>query len=570
MAIEPNALYENLVDDLVHKFGSDITEPMAPEDQGSRFAAKVLLQSLLKKCLTEVDPSADDRALSKFLECNETCKAWSLQMDTMLDEYLVGQFRQEIYDLFSDFIISDTALFKNGDCGPGSSVGARGNDFYTKLFDSPLTYTSSGLLRIYRNHIRSDLRWSAAEKFRTEQHGDGYVVLGSKLTFVPKRNDISRVICIEPSLNMYFQKGLQAGFEHLLRKVYKIDLSTQPDLNRELAKRGSRDGDLCTIDLSSASDTISLRMLEEFFPPHILGWMKSLRSPSTILPNGEELELNMISSMGNGFTFPLETLIFSAVVSAVYKLNGIHLTFNRRYLRQSGNTLTKVTQPGNFGVFGDDIICKKQCFKQVVRLLNILGFQVNAEKTFSEGPFRESCGADFVNGYPVRGVYVKDLSTAASRYVAINRLMAWSALHGVTLPRTIRSLRQTVEWNPVPLHENLDSGIKVPFRVLQSKKYDGNLCVRYNRWIARPVRFRITGTEIKTSRKQKQRSFNPEGLMLSFLKGHVRSHTCTIRTPRVLYVKRKAVTASWDFMSEDLATVGLARLAAVVVPNLFG
>lgn len=570
MAIDPTALYENLVDDLSESFGVSIADGSAPEDRGARYAAKVLLETLLKKCITQVDPLADQRALDKFLESNRRCQDWSLQEETMMDEYLIGHFRQEIYDLFSNFIISDTQLFLNGNCGPGASVGARGKDFYTKLFDSPLTYTSPDLLRIYRNNARPDLRWSAAEKFRTDKHGDGVVVKGSKLAFVPKRNDISRVICVEPSLNMFLQKGLEVLFCDLLKSRYKIDLSTQPDLNRELARIGSVTENLCTIDLSSASDSISLRMLEEFLPRHVVSWMKLLRSPYTILPNGEEQELYMVSSMGNGFTFPLETLIFSAVVSAVYKLNGIHLKYNRTVLKKSRNGGLIKRYPGNFGVFGDDIICEKACFHQIVRLLNLIGFQVNAEKTFSEGLFRESCGADYLAGYPTRGIYVKDVRTAASRYVAINRLMEWSARHSIPLPRTISSLRKTVSWVPVPLFENPDAGIKVPLWLVHRKSYDSNLAVVYKRWIARPVSLKITSGSIKAPKKEKARSFNTEGLILSFLGGYVRSDAITIRTPNVIYLKSETVTSSWDVLSQDLETVGLARLAAVVEGNLFG
>jgi hypothetical protein len=566
MAIE-TALYENLVTDLVSRFGDSITEPLAPEDKGSTFAAKTLLGTLLKKCITQVESDADQVALSTFLDSNEKCGNWSLKMETMLDEYLIGHFRQEIYEALYPLIITPESLFEKGRCGPGSSLGTKHTDFYRKLYDSELTFTGSWLLRSYRNYIKPDLRWSAAEKFRTDTHGDGSVVKGSKLAFVPKRNDISRVICVEPSLNMYVQLGLGVELETILKDRYRIDLSTQPDDNRELARLGSLDGDLCTIDLSSASDSISLKMLEEFLPTHVLSWLKLLRSPKTILPDGEELELNMVSSMGNGFTFPLETLIFSAVVSAVYKLNGIHLKFKQTYLSYSARKKGKSgigKRHANFGVFGDDIICKKQCFHQIVRLLNLLGFTVNADKTFSEGLFRESCGADFLEGYPVRGVYLKDLTTANSRYVAINRLMVWSARHGIPLPRTIRQLVKTVPWNPVPLHENDDSGVKIPLKFVAPKAFDSNYAVKYKPWVSRPSRYRITDTKVVTRKNAKAGSFNVEGLYLAFLGGYITNNVVTLRTPRVLYVRSKAVSASWDFLSPDLQTVGLARLTAVV------
>jgi hypothetical protein len=565
MVINASALLNELKADLTDCFGDCILDSVAPEDRGVKFASKTLLSTLLKKCITEVHVDADDRAIQLFRAANQRCKEWSLDIKTMHDEYLIGHFHKALSEFFDDFVIDTHALVLNGGCGPGASVGARGNDFYTKLFDSGLTYTSPVLLRAYRTIIGSDPKWAASEQFRTVTHGDGSIVDSSKLTCVPKRDDISRVICTEPSLNMYFQKGLAVGLEYFLKKKLGIDLSTQPDINRELARLGSLKGRLSTIDLSSASDTISMRMLERFLPRQIYTWLKVLRSPNTILPNGEKLELSMISSMGNGFTFPLETIIFSAVVTAVYQLNGIPLKRTRLPRDPCGKV-----RYGNFGVFGDDIICDVRVHKQVLRLLVLLGFTPNAEKTFSEGLFRESCGADYVGGYPVRGVYVKQLDTVHSRYVALNRLMSWSALHSVPLPKTIGALRKSVPWNPVPLFENDDAGIKIPLRLLHVKRRDRNLAVIYKPWRTRPNRLKIGTAGIVTNKGQRPRHYNADALLLSFVGGYIMNGIISLKSPKVRYSKSEAVTASWDFLSRDLETVGLARLDDVVAVNLFG
>jgi len=53
-------------------------------------------------------------------------------------------------------------------------------------------------------------------------------------------------------------------------------------------------------------------------------------------------------------------------------------------------------------VYGDDIIVRKSVYEPLIELLAYLGFTTNSRKTFSSGPFRESCGADWYEGKDVR------------------------------------------------------------------------------------------------------------------------------------------------------------------------
>jgi hypothetical protein len=94
--------------------------------------------------------------------------------------------------------------------------------------------------------------------------------------------------------------------------------------------------------------------------------------------------------MGNGYTFELESSIFAAIVAECMHLKG--------YVPKLGS---------NLFVFGDDIICPTDCAELAIKTLSWLGFQTNNEKSFTSGPFRESCGGDFFSGHPVRGFYLK-------------------------------------------------------------------------------------------------------------------------------------------------------------------
>lgn len=115
-----------------------------------------------------------------------------------------------------------------------------------------------------------------------------------------------------------------------------------------------------------------------------------------------------------------------------------------------------------WAVFGDDIIVRREAFDYVVAKLSMLNHVVNTEKSFNTGHFRESCGTDWYRGYNIRGVYVKSLTNPGEVYSAINRLVKWSAVHGINLSSALRILLRQVCFNPVPFEESDSAGIKIP------------------------------------------------------------------------------------------------------------
>lgn len=440
-------------------FGSTF---MWPDISAREAACLSLLRSIDKKFIDETEQDADFRALSKFTACNAACEGWKLPEVSEKDSWLLDLFGVEMRAFFRDrhdgswLLDSSYDICHNGRTGPGVSHGVAGASFVEKLMLGPLTATSHDLYFMYRRYLKVDPRWRRAEENRRWQFGQTQILPGSKLSFVPKSRQISRTICSEPSLNMFFQLGIGALIEKRLKERYSIDFAVQPDLNRELAMHGSVSESFVTIDLESASDSISLPMLKRFIPRQVLSWLMMTRSPSVSI-GGAVHQLHMVSTMGNGFTFPLQTAIFSCIVAAAHKFRGLAL--RRNHLETGGSS-----RPGNFGVFGDDIICKPQVAGDVLRLLELLGFKVNSNKTFVEGPFRESCGTDFFAGVNIRGVYLKSLSEKHDRYVAFNRMLQWSAFHRIPLPRTLNLLFKSVD-RPffVPAYEQIDSGFRVPF-----------------------------------------------------------------------------------------------------------
>jgi hypothetical protein len=308
-------------------------------------------------------------------------------------------------------------------------------------------------------------------------------------------------------------------------------------------------------------------MIKEFTPAETFYWLDAYRSPGVALPNGTWRELNMISSMGNGYTFALQTILFCCCVSAVYRSLGIELE------RNSGSC------PGNFAVFGDDIIVVKEAYPRLVRLLNILGHEVNAEKSFSEGPFRESCGTDWFNGFYVRPVYLKRATSQQDLCIVANRLNHWSSMTGIPLKNTIRYLlKHTNKAVRVPMMENDDSGFKVPFRLLplQERCFDENGAVHYHRY--QPKGQNMVFYEdgyIIVPDGVKSRLYNAPGHLLSALAGYCDGHgssllndTIGLRQHITRYRRTSNVCPSWDSVAPEPGYLAKARQASLVEATL--
>lgn len=219
-------------------------------------------------------------------------------------------------------------------------------------------------------------------------------VTRARVAFVPKNAKTHRTICVEPTLNTFVQAGIGDYMARRLRK-HGIDIRDQSH-NQRLARRGSLTGDLATLDLSSASDTISSMLVRDLLPDEWYDFLRAFRSSKVDMPDGTVRTLQMFSSMGNGFTFPLETLIFFALASSC--------TEDRE----------------NVSVYGDDIIVPTDAVPLLLEVLRSCGFFVNEEKSFWSGPFRESCGKDYYSGICVRPAFVKDRVSAADLFVLHN------------------------------------------------------------------------------------------------------------------------------------------------------
>lgn len=526
MDVAPSALYSSLLCDLSPYVPDDLlriylSRKDFPVGASPKVVAAIsIARSLLKKYKHTSNDQRDSAALLKFLQCNKACEDWTLRLEASHDEELWGTFKKVLWDFWHvngmPLVDHHYDLLEKGGLGPGSSILGRGGDFYTKLFDSRLSRTSEPLYRWYRRYVRAFPEYCNAENIREASWGNA-LVEGNRLDFVPKNDETSRTICVEPTLNMFYQLGFGEILAQRLNKRFGINLPVQQSKNRELARRGSVMDSYATIDLESASDSISLPMLEACLPADFLRWLRDLRSPRTEVPGVGCIATGMVSTMGNGFTFPLQTVLFTCAVVAAAKVEDVKLFYPRG------------VEVGSFGVNGDDIIVEKSLVRSLLRLLNLMGFTINRNKTFVEGPFRESCGGDFYLGHQVRGVYVKSIRSPQDRYVVINQLNLFSTRTGIFLPLSVQLLLTSVRWLPVPRWENDTAGIRLPSSLIRRLPRNVNGSYLYDRWEPDPHKIRISDSAIVVPRGSKPRNYNPSGLLLSFLQRSVNSFAIGVR-----------------------------------------
>lgn len=186
----------------------------------------------------------------------------------------------------------------------------------------------------------------------------------ARITTVPKNSVDDRVISMEPTWAMVCQLQCASALRECLLKE-GIDITHQAVLNGAACALRSQ----ATIDFRNASNSNWLKPIEQMWPRHVVRDLKRFRSECFIVPGerGDDYEMfNMLSPMGNGFTFEVMTMTILAIA------------------RQFDETAF---------VFGDDLIVNQNVSAAVITFMGKLGWVVNHDKTFTEGNFRESCGS---------------------------------------------------------------------------------------------------------------------------------------------------------------------------------
>lgn len=375
-----------------------------------QFAVTYLASQIMSK-FDDGDKAADERktlgALAKFREAEALCT----ETNVRFAKYFYGH-RPENPDIARVILRAREKIWR--------LMGKLDLNLLAKGF----TFTSGGSVKLPRRKGSSVHKYSSALETtgttelalrsllttipsweRLLSEGPGLVhVLGNKLTCVPKNYEVHRIIAGEPTGLMYVQKGIHTYLRGRLKR-YGVDLSNQ-EMNQDFARFASATDSLATVDMSTASDTVAKMVVEWFWPEEWYDLMNQFRSPFGTSASGERFLYRKFSSMGNAFTFEVESSLFWALATSCCEVCGEDRSF--------------------VGVYGDDVVIPSRAAPLFLESLRECGFKPNEKKTFISGPFRESCGKHYFHGEDVSPFYIrKPVRTLADLFLFANNCERW-------------------------------------------------------------------------------------------------------------------------------------------------
>lgn len=358
---------------------------------------------------TALDGFISDEAFNK--ETTSRIRSWNACGGTPHVEATINRLQRKIASILGPLDMGAVLASCRFGNGATATLKRRNARFDQKITTLPFS-VSPGALNLGRALVESDLAWLRAV-IGTDLVGPCsllprcFEVLNYNVfDTVPKSLKTDRTIAKEPLLNGVLQQGVHVYLRERL-KLTGTDLRDQ-GRNQKLAGLAQK-LHLCTIDGKSASNSVTTALVELLLPVDWYLLLDSLRSKYTKLPDGTIHRNYMFSSMGNAFTFELESLIFYAIL----------------HVCSEGSRFASV--------YGDDMITEQRFAQETIHTLELFGFRVNRDKTFVSGRFFESCGKHFFDGFDVTPVYQKapPRRNLAERIRAHNRLIRWALRSGL-------------------------------------------------------------------------------------------------------------------------------------------
>ncbi len=227
-----------------------------------------------------------------------------------------------------------------------------------------------------------------------------YKEYASVMHAVPKTQSGPRLIAAEPTAHQWIQQGIREWLETRCRQsllAVAIDFRSQVP-SRERALLASSDGESATVDLSSASDRLSCRLVEFLFQYNrpLLEGLHACRTRANVDIHGELSLLRKFATQGSAVIFPLQSICYAILsVWAVALTDGV-----KRF-----DDIVKLIP--SVRTFGDDIVIPTRAYPVLKRLFETLLLKVNESKSYDTGKFRESCGMDAYDGIDVTPAYLR-------------------------------------------------------------------------------------------------------------------------------------------------------------------
>lgn len=376
------------------------------------------LTLMFKKIHVDCAPHRTRGAIRGYIECEKEVE----EAARLVPDELYKRFARVAALLFEDVFVDLEYQVYEGTLtprhGPGATAdGLRGNSKFHQLewperMESVFPYWENAApgehYAIVPQYAQVDFLEPGAER-------------PVKVITVPKTPKTPRIIAVEPTCMQYMQQAISERLVENL-EAQRIMGNTRENLcqgmvgftdqmpNRLLAREGSLTGKLATLDLSEASDRVSVRHVEFLVSrwPLLREALLATRSSKASVPGHGVISLSKFASMGSALTFPLEAMVF---LTAAFL--GIEDGLSRTITRKDVMSLRDQVR-----VYGDDIIVPTDSVHAVMQTLEALGFKINKPKSFWNGKFRESCGGDYWDGIDVTPVKVTQILPASRADVA--------------------------------------------------------------------------------------------------------------------------------------------------------
>jgi hypothetical protein len=245
---------------------------------------------------------------------------------------------------------------------------------------------------------------------------------------------------VHPKEAVWIQQGCRRLLERAITH-YKSEASGRINfrdqtVNGRLALESSRTREFVTLDLKEASDRISCKLVQSLFGDYAYKFISCSRASSVKLLDNRVMKLRKWAPMGNALCFPVQSLLFYAIVRA-----GIRCRY--------GENCNDVY------VFGDDIIFPAKYYDGALNALIRCGLVPNPQKTFKRGFFRESCGVDAFNGIDVTPHRLKKIdNSSVSNAFSTCALAKRLSLDGYRMTSDYLYRQVSVRWGPLPISNN--------------------------------------------------------------------------------------------------------------------
>lgn len=305
--------------------------------------------------------------------------------------------------------------------GPGTVAGVeQGGRFPTaadKLSVEKISITTS-VQAIFAH----GMPWAWESAWRENSTCFEYI-RAERFSTVLKNARTDRTIGIQALANLSVQLAIGSHWKQRLQySVACLDLIHGQHLHACKARAASLSGEDATIDHKNASNSTARILVKLFFPEEWYEICNDSRMAFSAGADGRAYRLEMFSAMGNGFTFELETLVFWAIARAC----GVERPL----------------------VYGDDVIIPSKHAADYIAAARYFGYETNSRKTYTSGPFRESCGGNYFDGWEITPFRLTELPREPADWIKTNNGL-WRAAGTLAGRCTVRARIAAISALPV-------------------------------------------------------------------------------------------------------------------------